>query len=64
MIYYLLLAYIKFLSRASLSLTDFARRMKEGLMMQLDLLELLCLSSPQAVKSPGGQDSDQMVFIL
>lgn len=64
MIYYLLLAYIKFLSRAALSLTDFARRMKEGLTMHPDLLELLCLCSRQAVKPPDGQDSDQMVFIL
>ena len=64
MIYYLLLAYIKFLSQAALSLTDFARRVKEGLMMQLDLLELLCLTAPRAAKPPDGQDSDQMVFIL
>lgn len=64
MIYYLLLAYIKFLSKTALSLTDLVRRAKEGLMMQLDLLELLCMASPQAVKPPGGQDSDQMVFIL
>jgi len=64
MIYYLLLAYIKFISKTTLSLTDFARRMKEGLMMQMDLLELLCLADPRPVKPPGGQDADQMVFIL
>ena len=58
------IAYIKFLSKTALSLTDLARRAKEGLMMQLDLLELLCLASPQAAKPPDGQDSDQMVFIL
>jgi putative transposase len=64
MIYYLLLAYIKFISKTALSLTDFARRMKEGLMMHMDLLELLCLADPRPVKPPGGQDTDQMVFIL
>ena len=64
MIYYLLLAYIKFLSQAALSLTNFARRVKEGLMMQLDLLELLCMASPQDAKPPDGQASNQMVFIL
>ena len=64
MIYYLLLAYIKFLSQTALSLTDFARRVKEGLMMQLDLLEVLCLGSPQTAKPPDGQCSDQMAFML
>lgn len=64
MIYYLLLAYIKFMSKTRLSLTDFARRVKEGLMMQMDLLELLCLADPKPMKPPDGQDVDQMVLIL
>jgi len=64
MIYYLLLAYIKFMSKTSLSLTDFARRVKEGIMMQIDLLELLCLVAPKRLKPPDGLGTDQMVFIL
>ena len=64
MIYYLLLAYIKFMSKTSLSLTDFARRVKEGIMMQIDLLELLCLAEPKRSKPPDGLGIDQMVFIL
>ena len=54
---------MNFLSQTALSLTDFVRRVKEGLMM-IDLLELLCLASPQAANPPDGQDSDQMVFAL
>ena len=57
------LSYMNFLSQTALSLTDFVRRVKEGLMM-IDLLELLCLASPQAANPPDGQDSDQMVFAL
>ncbi|MEN7974118.1 MAG: IS4 family transposase [Verrucomicrobiota bacterium] len=64
MIYYLLLAYIKFMSKTRLSLTDFARRVKEGLMMQMDLLELLCLAEPRPMKPPDGQVANQMAFIL
>lgn len=64
MIYYLLLAYIKFISKTRLSLTDFARRVKEGMMVQMDLLELLCLADPKPMKPPDGQTADQMVFIL
>ena len=64
MIYYLLLAYIKFISKTALSLTDFARRVKEGMMMQIDLLELLCLGEAKPMKPPDGQTADQMVFIL
>ena len=64
MIYYLLLAYIKFMSKTSLSLTDFARRVKEGIMMQIDLMELLCMAEPKRLKPPDGLGIDQMVFIL
>jgi hypothetical protein len=64
MIYYLLLAYIKFMSKTKLSLTAFARRVKEGLMMQLDLLELLCLSPSKPLKPPDGHQTGQMIFIL
>lgn len=44
MIYYLLLAYIKFRSRCPLSLTDVCRRVHDALMSRLDLIELLALS--------------------
>ena len=64
MIYYLLLAYIKFISKTSLSLTRFSRRMKEGLMMQIDLAALLCLARSKRSKPPDGRNIDQMVFIL
>lgn len=64
MIYFLLLAYIKFISKTRLTLTDFARRMKEGVMMQMDLMELLCLANPKPMRPPDGQDVDQMIFIL
>jgi hypothetical protein len=64
MIYYLLLAYIKFISKTTLSLTDFARRVKEGLMMQIDLLELLCMAGLKRSKPPDGMDLDQMVLTL
>ena len=64
MIYYLLLAYIKFISQTRLSLTDFARRVKEGLMLHMDLLELLCLVNPNAIKPPSVQNTNQMVFTL
>ena len=64
MIYYLLLAYIKFMSKTKLSLSAFARRVKEGLMMQFDLLELLCLTRGKPLKPPDGHDACQMVFIL
>jgi hypothetical protein len=33
-------------------------------MMQMDLLELLCLVDPKPMKPPDGQDVDQMIFIL
>jgi hypothetical protein len=64
MIYYLLLAYIKFMSKTALSLTDVARRMKEAIMMHMDLLELLGLGSSSGKPPPGADQSDQMVFIL
>ncbi|MEE9367512.1 MAG: hypothetical protein V3V05_01480, partial [Pontiella sp.] len=64
MIYHLLLAYIKFMSKSPLSLTNFARRVKEGIMMQMELLELLCLAESKRGKPPDGQGLDQMVFIL
>jgi hypothetical protein len=43
MIYYLLLAYIKFLSRVKHSITELSRRIREAIMHRLDLLELLAV---------------------
>ena len=61
---YLLLSYIKFMTKAEMSLTTMARRVKDGLMMRMDLMELLCLSPEKPLKPPDGQDATQMVFIL
>lgn len=62
MIYYLLLSYIKFMSKTRLSLGDFARRMKEGLMMHMDLLELLQSSKIKPLKPPDASDQIQMIL--
>lgn len=64
MIYYLLLSYIQFMSKTALSLTAFARRLKEGLMMPMDLLELLGLSDQILEKPPDENFLSQMVFTL
>jgi len=60
MIYYLLLSYIKFMSKTRLSLGDFARRMKDALMMQMDLLELLRPGKIKPWKPPDKSDHIQM----
>lgn len=44
MIYYLLLSYIKFLSRIPHSITELTRRVRETLLHRLDLLEVLALT--------------------
>ena len=64
MIYYLLLSYIKFMTKAGLSLMSMARRVKDGLMMRMDLMELLCLSPEESLHPPDGHEALQMVFIL
>ena len=64
MIYYLLLSYIKFMTKAEMSLTTMARRVKDGLMMRMDLMELLCLSHGKPVHPPDGHEPFQMVFML
>ena len=45
-------------------LNTMARRIKDGLMMRMDLMELLCLSPGKSVHPPDGHDVAQMVFIL
>ncbi len=64
MIYYLLLSYIKFMTKAEMSLTTMARRVKDGLMMRMDLMELLCLIPGKPVHPPDGHEPFQMVFML
>lgn len=64
MIYYLLLSYIKFMTKAGMSLTTMARRVKDGLMLRMDLMELFCLYRGKPVHPPDGQAISQMVFVL
>ena len=52
MIYYLLVAYIKFSSKAVLSLTEVSRRIKDGLMSRLHMIELLATSRRKIMKPP------------
>ena len=61
MIYYLLLAYTKFLSRCKHSITEITRRIKETLMHRLDLLELLTLTT---TKPPGEFSIDDYQLTL
>jgi len=64
MIYYLLLAYIKFLSRCKNSITEITRRIRETLMHRLDLLELLAMKTTD--KPPGDipVDDSQLTLAL
>lgn len=52
MIYYLLLSYIKFMTQANMSLTTMTRRFKDGLIMRMVLMELLCLSLGNPIHPP------------
>lgn len=52
MIYYLLLAYIKFISKIDVSITEIGWRIKDGLMECLNLLELLNISREKISKPP------------
>ena len=52
MIYYLLLSYIKFISRIKSTITEISRRIKDGLMNRINLLELLSISRQNIVKPP------------
>jgi len=54
------LSYIKFMSKARLSLGDFSRRMKEALMMHMGLLELLHSTKMKLLKPPDASDEIQM----
>jgi hypothetical protein len=50
MMYSLLLAYIKFM-KSRLSLVDFVQRVKERVMMQVDLIELHCVVDSASSKA-------------
>lgn len=52
MIYYLLLSYIKFMSKIKFTITEISRRIKEGLMSRFNLLELLSISRQNITKPP------------
>lgn len=52
LIYYLLLSYIKFLSKVNFGLTEICRRVKECLMERRNLLELLGLTKEKLGKPP------------
>ena len=52
MIYYLLLSYIKFMSRMKFTITEINRRIKDGLMNKLNLLELLAITREKIAKPP------------
>jgi len=49
---YLLVAYLKFLHGFKMSLTKITRRIKETLMQNLSLLEMLCLERRALEKPP------------
>lgn len=52
LIHYLLVAYIKFLHGFKLSLTEITKRIRDTLMQNLSLLELLCLDKKTIQKPP------------
>lgn len=52
MIYYLLLCYIKFISKIKISITEISRRIKDGLMSRLHLMELLATARRKISKPP------------
>ena len=64
MIYYLLLSYIKFMTKAEMSLTTMARRVKDGLMLRMDLMELFCLGLRKSTDPPDEAGVTQMAFML
>ena len=59
MIYYLLRSYIKFMTQAGMSLTTMARRVKDGLLLRMDLMERFCLGRGTPTHPPDEQDVTQ-----
>lgn len=62
--YYLLLSYIRFLSKTHFNLTETARRMKDALMLQMDIMELLGLSTAPRPHPPDHRPPIQLTFSL
>ncbi len=60
MIYYLLLAYIKFQSKWNHSITELSRRVSEALMHRLDLIELLALTRNPGKYGPSSDEDGQL----
>jgi len=64
MIYYLLPSYIQFMTKAEMSLTTMARRVKDGLMLRMDLMELFCLGLRKSTDPPDEAGVTQKAFML
>jgi hypothetical protein len=60
MLYYLLLSYIKFLSRIPFSITELTRRIQDTLLHRLDLLEVLALTRTPPPNLPPDFDPPQL----
>ena len=63
MIYYLLLAYIKFQTKYAYSLLTFARIIKETLLKKWDIIDLLNLN-PNKIKKPREPCQQRLLFDL
>lgn len=59
LIHYLLVAYIKFLHGFKLSLTEITNRIRDTLMQNLSLLEILSLDKKTIQKPPDWNQPDQ-----
>jgi len=62
MIYYLLLAYIKFQTKFKKSLLELTRMVREVLLMRRDLIDLLSLSASSVIRLKKIDDNPQMSF--
>ena len=62
LIHYLLVAYIKFISRLGISLTEITIRIRDALMMNYDLMEVLRWDRKTILKPPDWNRPQQMDF--
>ena len=62
LIHYLLVAYIKFISRIEISLTEITIRIRDALMMNYDLMEILQWDRKTILKPPDWNQPQQMEF--
>ena len=60
LIHYLLVAYIKFISGIKISLTEITIRIRDALMMNYDLMEILRWDRKTILKPPDWNRSQQM----